>query len=870
MREDYDESENSEEGSVSSTPTVTEQDAGFSPRLVADLFRNMKDSPNTVEFRIFCSYVCIYLEKLFDLLDPRFDKKLVVRENSRGVYIEGAVEAFCFNEEDIINLIRRGSATRKLIANRLTMDHNRSHSILLLNIEQRHMLSGRVRRSCLQLVELAGFEVSSKAKGQSMQETKIIHKSFSALGNVIKMLSEGHSHAPYRESKLTSILKDALGGNCNTTLFITASPSSYNISETINAIRLGQRVRRVTNRPRVNIDASVDDYRFWLLHSEGKLGELTKHVKQLARELVEASKRDPVVSRSFSTPIWQSMIAIAEEEESKFNPCRMALILDEDNFMQPDQQMWRALTIELAKRVPSEKLASIRDECQRVQSILSDIQSESVVLRRQNELLVQEKRKKEEELADAHREIRRITMQYNEVEHRLDLAENRAKEAVVFLRYMRTLCWRLRKDVERDRPIDITEVTAHLHGAPDLSGLVDIDSMMVQSGLLHSKDMDIEKIEAEYFDYLQELGLIIDEDEVLSDEADELSGLDDGLGSGSSDARWRKVQARSDRIPEASIAGSDDSKVSHGNPEKFMGFALPWMQYKRENVADRPLDRAKSLTVARNTRRERELQRDLQNMANKCVELQMELNQQRELIDSLTHKASTLKMKQLSQEALSLAKERDRMMHNAKAATWKLQELHVVNKILSKQAVESKQQIQVLEEGFHRLQESFRATVQEGLDADRSLRDRVKVLQSVIDSLTGPPPNIDKHDEDDDDSLGSDNPLFANIHLPVRGRCEPKYSASLMLIDPSSPQSVRRCLLLHYQGKRRKKRPSALVHRKSKFARRSFKFGNALIGSEGKRLQRAFQAGRKLRPPIFLDDGDHRSMYSEEYVDDEE
>jgi hypothetical protein len=872
MRDEHD-GDSTEEESVATEGTPTQQDAGFSPRLVADLFRGMKESPNEVEFRITCSYVCIYLEKLFDLLDPRFDKSLVIRDTTTGIGIEGAVEAFCFDEEDIIHLIRRGAACRKLIGNKLTMDHNRCHSILILNIEQHHTRSGRVRRSYLKLVELAGFEVTTKAKGQSMQETKIIHKSFSALGNVIKSLTEGNPYAPYRESKLTSVLKEALGGNCKTTLFITASPSSYHISETINSIRLGQRVRRVTNKPRVNLDANKESYRSWLLESETKLGELTAHVKQLAHELVQASMEDKSVKNSFTASIWESILAIANEEDSMANPCRKALLMDQEAFLEPGQQKWRALTIELARRLPSEKLEEISRERNHAQSLLSDIQSESVVLRRQNDLLIQEKRKKEEELANAYRENRKMTLQNAEVDYKLQLAENRARDSIVFLRYMRTLCWKLRKDVERNRPIDITEITSHLHGAPDLSGLVDLDSMMFESGFLYNKEINIEKVEAEYFNYLQETGLIIDEEQVAAEEeVDTLAFLDDGLGSVQSDNRWRKAQtrgARVDWVPGGSTAGSGgDLSKNASQHDTFLGLTLPWIGSKKDDSEPAAHEQADLMGV-RNTRRERELQRDLQDMANKCVELQMELNEQRQLMDALTNKSTTLKMKKVTQEALGLAKERDRMMHNAKAATWKLQELHVVNKLLSKQAAEAKQQIHFLEEGFQRLQESFRGTVQEGLETDQVLRDRIKALQSIVDSLTGPGRSGDTSDDDtDDDSLGSANPLLARINLPLRGRAIPTTRtgvAGFVLVDPSGPDSMRRCLRLRYDGKRSKKRPSLFGHHKAKFVRKSLKFGTALIGENREKLELAYKRGLNVAPPLFLED--EGTDYSDE--DDE-
>jgi hypothetical protein len=283
----------------------------------------------------------------------------------------------------------------------------------------------------------------------------------------------------------------------------------------------------------------------------------------------------------------------------------------------------------------------------------------------------------------------------------------------------------------------------------------------------------------------------------------------------------------------------------------------------------------------RHTRGEREVQRDLQNMANKCVELQMKLNHLRQFMDSLTNKSSSLKMNRLTQECLHLVKERDRVAHCGKASTWKLHELHVVNKLLAKQVGEAKTQIRFLEEGFQRLQETFRSTVQEGLETDQALRDRIKALQSIVDSLTGPvQPSEDEDDEEgthaesDADSMESGNPLLARIHIPLRGRTNPVPRVNHGRIDPSGPQSIPRCLLERYSGKRSKKRPSLFNHRASKFIRKSFRFGTALIGEHRKKLQNAYQKGKNMTPPLFLDDDvddNDESLYtSNDYYDEDD
>jgi len=851
----------SDEDSISTTATPREEDAGILPRMINDLFHGMKEYPEYIEFRLSCTYVAIFLEKIFDLLDPKLDKTLLVTDMTSGIALEGAVEAFCFNEDDIIQLIRRGTACRKLIGNDLSMDPNRSHAIFMLHIEQRHIRSGAVRRSYLQLAELAGFEVASKAKVQSVQETKIIHKSFSALGNVIKCLTEGHTYVPYREAKLTSILKDAFGGNCRTTFFITASPSSYNITETINSIRLGQRVRRVTNKPRMNKDAGIEDYRKWLLQTEIKFGELSSLVQEFAKDLVQESKRDGTFKQSVSISMWRKIQAIADEEESVHNPCRKALVMGEDERQLQNLPKWRALSIELAKRMPSDKLVEVIRAHDRAESLLTDIQSESVVLRRQNELLVQEKRKREEELCRAQTENREKELKHSELEHKLIVVENRCREAICFLRYMRTLCWKLRKDTDKDRPITVPEITSTIAGAPDLSGLVDLDSLMIDAGLIESDEVNLDTVEGEFFDYLEDAGLIIsgaaiEEDDV---EVDELAGLEDGIDDGGSN-RWlrRAATARPHRT-----GGFDDQSIASrstlgggasqsGDPSVF-GLAMPWQNKKDETIQEKYEPHASN---TRYTRREQELRRDLKNLANKCVDLQVSLNEQKLLMDSMCNRVGDLQRKKLAQEAIALAKERDRLMHNAKAAAWKLRELHVVNRLLSKQNAETKQQVSLLEEGFQRLQERFRSTVQDGLDADSEFRERAKNLQSIVDSLTG---SMDDKVEDEH------NLLNTQVHLPIRGKIKPKIVGA-KLVDPSTSDSQVRSLILNFKGKRPKKTPVASVHHCGKWHRRTRKTGTALVGVHRQMLLRAHELGTTLTLPNWLEDdeGENDSSVSVE------
>lgn len=128
----------------------------------------------------------------------------------------------------------------------MNAESSRSHSIFVVTVEQKNLQDMSNRSGTLYLVDLAGSEKVGKtgASGQTLEEAKKINKSLTALGMVINALTDGKSsYVPYRDSKLTRILQESLGGNSKTTLIINASPSSYNVSETVSTLRFGMRYR---------------------------------------------------------------------------------------------------------------------------------------------------------------------------------------------------------------------------------------------------------------------------------------------------------------------------------------------------------------------------------------------------------------------------------------------------------------------------------------------------------------------------------------------------------------------------------------------------------------------------------------------------
>ena len=194
----------------------------------------------------------------------------------------------------------------------MNAESSRSHSIFVLTISQKNLSTGSVRSGQLFLVDLAGSEKVGKtgATGQTLEEAKKINKSLSALGNVINALTDTTTstrHIPYRDSKLTRILQESLGGNSRTTLIICCSPNAFNDAETLSTLRFGNRAKTIKNKVRVNVELSPAELKMLLAQAKARIVSYQEYVGELENELSiwrmgESVAKDKWVSqRQFDT-----------------------------------------------------------------------------------------------------------------------------------------------------------------------------------------------------------------------------------------------------------------------------------------------------------------------------------------------------------------------------------------------------------------------------------------------------------------------------------------------------------------------------------------------------------------------------------------
>ncbi|CAM9173986.1 unnamed protein product [Scytosiphon promiscuus] len=272
-------------------PSIHDEDlAGVIPRTVREIFFAVAEAPDSVEFVIKVSYIEIYMEKIRDLLDTYHTKmNLPVREDKqRGVYVAGATEEYVTSADELIAVMSAGAKNRVTAATGMNQGSSRSHSVFIISLQQRDVNDSSTKTGMLFLVDLAGSEMVKKthATGQVLNEAKTINKSLSALGQVINALTdEKKPHVPYRDSKLTRVLQNSLGGNSKTCLIVNCSPSSFNEAETMSTLRFGSRAKRIQNKAIVNETRSVEELGALLSKAESAFDMQQTYIAALEKQL---------------------------------------------------------------------------------------------------------------------------------------------------------------------------------------------------------------------------------------------------------------------------------------------------------------------------------------------------------------------------------------------------------------------------------------------------------------------------------------------------------------------------------------------------------------------------------------------------------
>lgn len=279
---------------------------GIIPRIVEQIFASILRSPGNIEYTVRVSYMEIYMERIRDLLRPQNDNLPIHEDKSRGVYVKELMEIYVSSKEEVYEVMRRGGAARATAATNMNQESSRSHSIFVIGITQKNVETGSAKSGQLFLVDLAGSEKVGKtgATGQTLEEAKKINKSLSALGMVINSLTDGKStHIPYRDSKLTRILQESLGGNSRTTLIVNCSPSSYNDAETISTLRFGVRAKSIKNKAKINAELSPVELKQLLKKAQNQVITFEIYLSSLEGEVHAWRSGESVPKERWAPPL---------------------------------------------------------------------------------------------------------------------------------------------------------------------------------------------------------------------------------------------------------------------------------------------------------------------------------------------------------------------------------------------------------------------------------------------------------------------------------------------------------------------------------------------------------------------------------------
>ncbi|RLN75703.1 hypothetical protein BBJ28_00001794, partial [Nothophytophthora sp. Chile5] len=291
---------------------------GIIPRVIKAVFSKLQqqessDNQRRTEHTLRVEYVEIYNEELRDLLHPETpSRQLAIREDGEGnIVVSGAKSEPADSKAAVFRHLVVGGASRVTGSTLMNEQSSRSHAIFSLLLEQRDVASGSRRLSKFHLVDLAGSERAKRtgAVAGRFKESVSINQGLLALGNVISALGDDKRrvgsagsgsnavHVPYRDSKLTRLLQDSLGGNSRTLMIACVSPAGVNFEETLNTLKYANRAKNITNKPIVNQHVAASEEQ--RQRSDEELSRMKEEIASLQTQLQQQQK--PVTPASGSS-----------------------------------------------------------------------------------------------------------------------------------------------------------------------------------------------------------------------------------------------------------------------------------------------------------------------------------------------------------------------------------------------------------------------------------------------------------------------------------------------------------------------------------------------------------------------------------------
>ncbi|XP_012534468.1 kinesin heavy chain isoform X2 [Monomorium pharaonis] len=393
---------------------------GIIPRIVNDIFNHIYGMEENLEFHIKVSYFEIYMDKIRDLLDVSKVNLSVHEDKNRVPFVKGATERFVSSPEEVFEVIEEGKSNRHIAVTNMNEHSSRSHSVFLINVKQENLENQKKLSGKLYLVDLAGSEKVSKtgAEGTVLDEAKNINKSLSALGNVISALADGNkTHIPYRDSKLTRILQESLGGNARTTIIICCSPASFNESETKSTLDFGKRAKTIKNVVCVNEELTAEEWKRRYEREKDKVARWKGKVDKLEAELSRW--------RSGETVKPEEQVSLIEGPDVT-TPITASIEVKLDDSPMPATPGGGLMIGSLS----NEERQKLEEERERLYQQLDDKDEEINQQSQYVEKLKEQMEEQEELIASARRDYEQLQQEMNRIQQENESAKEEVKEVL--------------------------------------------------------------------------------------------------------------------------------------------------------------------------------------------------------------------------------------------------------------------------------------------------------------------------------------------------------------------------------------------------------------------------------------------------------
>ena len=406
----------------------TDLNKGIIPRSF-DLMFNLINATYNTNFLIQCSYLELYNEEVRDLLSKSHQQKLDIREDPEtGFYVQDLSHWIVKAPKDMTELMLRGRELKVIKGHNMNERSSRSHCIFTIIVENstKDETGDHIKKGKLNLVDLAGSERTSKIKdvngAEGLQaETIHINLSLTALGKVIHALaSNKKQHIPYRDSKLTKLLMDSLGGNSKTVMIANIGPADYNIEETLTTLRYADRAKNIKNVPKVNEDpkdAMIKKYKEELERLKEALAKANGGIEMSVNQFVSDDAIN-IDSRKRIEEIQQQLIEEKERIQKETNATMKKL--------EDDKKMDEEAKINLMKKL-KEQEEEQNKKVEAKKKIMDKLQKleEKFLL---GEKTKEQAKKNEQILNEEKKELKAKEKRQKELQDKIKKEEEKARE----------------------------------------------------------------------------------------------------------------------------------------------------------------------------------------------------------------------------------------------------------------------------------------------------------------------------------------------------------------------------------------------------------------------------------------------------------